>query len=119
MKEAIQDFPSGAVDKNPPASAGDMGSNSGPGRFLMLWGKEACAPQLLSPWTKTSEPASLEPVLCNRRSHHSKSIHHNRVAPTRHDWRKPVQSNEDLAQKKKKKRIQKLPAFCRPHYDLS
>ena len=31
------DFPSGTVDKNPPASAGDMGSIPGPGRFHTLW----------------------------------------------------------------------------------
>ena len=29
-------FPGGAVVKNPPASAGDMGSSPGPGRFHML-----------------------------------------------------------------------------------
>ena len=31
------DFPGGAVDKNPPANAEDMGSIPGPGRFHMLW----------------------------------------------------------------------------------
>jgi len=30
-------FPGGTVDKNPPASVGDMGSIPGPGRFYMLW----------------------------------------------------------------------------------
>ena len=29
------DFPSGTVDKNPPASAGDMGSIPGPARLHM------------------------------------------------------------------------------------
>ena len=29
------DFPSGAVDKNPPANAGDTGSSPGPGRSHM------------------------------------------------------------------------------------
>ena len=29
------DFPGGTVDKNPPSSAGDMGSIPGPGRFHM------------------------------------------------------------------------------------
>ena len=33
----IQDFPGGAVDKNPPANAGDMGSIPGAGRFHMPW----------------------------------------------------------------------------------
>ena len=31
------DFPGGAVVKNLPASAGEMGSIPGPGRFHMLW----------------------------------------------------------------------------------
>ena len=30
-----RDFPGGAVVKNPPANAGDRGSNPGPGRFHM------------------------------------------------------------------------------------
>ena len=30
-----RDFPGGAVVKNPPANAGDMGSIPGPGRFHM------------------------------------------------------------------------------------
>ena len=33
-----QDFLSGSVVKNLPASAGDMGSIPGPGRFHMPWG---------------------------------------------------------------------------------
>ena len=37
VKRQIQDFPGGAVDKNPPASAGDMGSIPGAGRFHMPW----------------------------------------------------------------------------------
>ena len=32
QKEKDRDFPSGAVAKNPPANAGDMGSIPGPGR---------------------------------------------------------------------------------------
>ena len=31
----IWDFPGGTVVKNPPANAGDTGSNSGPGRSHM------------------------------------------------------------------------------------
>ena len=31
----VWDFPGGAVDRNLPASAGDMGSIPGPGRFHM------------------------------------------------------------------------------------
>ena len=32
-----EDFPGGAVVKNPPANAGDMGSSPGPGRSHMQW----------------------------------------------------------------------------------
>ena len=36
--EIIQEgFPGDAVDKNPPANAGDSGSIPGPGRFHMTW----------------------------------------------------------------------------------
>ena len=34
-KTVIADFPGGAVDRNPPANAGDMGSIPGLGRFHM------------------------------------------------------------------------------------
>ena len=34
-KEIIWDFPRGAVVKNPPANAGNMGSTPGPGRSHM------------------------------------------------------------------------------------
>ena len=33
----MRDFPGGAVVKNPPANAGDMGSSPGPGRSHMPW----------------------------------------------------------------------------------
>ena len=33
----VEDFPGGAVVKNPPANAGDMGSSPGPGRSHMPW----------------------------------------------------------------------------------
>ena len=35
IKEKPQEFPGGAVDKNPPANAGDMGSIPGLGGFHM------------------------------------------------------------------------------------
>ena len=35
IKNKILDFPSGTVQKNPPANAGDTGSIPGPGRFPM------------------------------------------------------------------------------------
>ena len=44
------DFPSGAVVKNPPANAGDMGSITGPMR-------SPHAAEQLSPCSTTTEPA--------------------------------------------------------------
>ena len=44
----------GIVDRNLPASAGDMGSISGPGRFHMPWATRAHEPQLLSQHTATA-----------------------------------------------------------------
>ena len=40
-------FPCGAVVKNPPANAGDMGSSPGLGRFHMPQSNWAHAPRLL------------------------------------------------------------------------
>ena len=49
LKKSIEwDFPGGAVVKNPPANAGDMGSIPGPGRSHMPQSNKTCAPQLQS-----------------------------------------------------------------------
>ena len=37
FKTTLEDLPGGAVVKNPPANAGDMGSIPGPGRSHMPW----------------------------------------------------------------------------------
>ena len=37
LKAAREGFPGGAVVKNPPANAGDMGLSPGPGRSHMPW----------------------------------------------------------------------------------
>ena len=77
-------FPGGAVVKNPPANAGDMGSSPGPRRSHMPWSNEARAPQLLSLRSTAREPqllkpVRLEPVLHNKRSHRSeKPAHRNK-----------------------------------------
>ena len=67
------DFSGGLVVKNPPASAGDTSSVPSPGRLLLPWDSEACAPQLL-------KPVCLESTLSNKRSHHRKK-------PMHHNWR--------------------------------
>ena len=75
------DFPGGAVVKNLPAKAGDMGSIPGPGRSHTPRTNEAHAPQplslhsrarepqLLSLHATTMKPVHLEPMLHNKRSH--------------------------------------------------
>ena len=78
-RRELEHFPGGTMDKNPPANAGDAGVSPSLGRFHMpratkprhhnYW---ACVSQLHSPLalmlTLTTEPASLEPVLHNKRS---------------------------------------------------
>ena len=51
-KKKKKDFPGGAVDKNPPANAGDTGSIPGPGRPHMLQGNNGHVPQLLNPHSR-------------------------------------------------------------------
>ena len=70
--------------KNPPADAEDMGSVPGLGRFHVPWSGLAHALQLL-------KPVCLEPVLRNKRSHHSEKpvLHSRRVAPACRNYRKP------------------------------
>ena len=84
--EVLEDFPGGGVVKNPPASAGDVGSVPGPGRFHML-----CAPHLLTPGSRALKrqlvsPPAREPVLGKNRS--------------RRDREELAQSHEDPAQPK-------------------
>ena len=61
------EFPSGTMNKNPPASAGDTGSIPGPGKLYTVHSNKAreqlLSPhswvhesQLLSPHTTTTEP---------------------------------------------------------------
>ena len=72
LKLEDRDFPGGAVVKNLRANAGDTGSSPGPGGFPH-------ASEQLSPCATTTESTCLEPVLRNRRSHHSeKPSNHNK-----------------------------------------
>ena len=80
-------FLGGAVVKNPPANAGDMGSSPGPGGCHMPWSSLARVSQLLSLRSRAREPqllkpVCLEPVLCNKRSHRNeKPVHRNEEEP--------------------------------------
>ena len=59
IKGNLRGFPGGAVVKNPPANAGDMGSSPGPGRSHMPQSNKACAPQLLSLSSRACDPQLL------------------------------------------------------------
>ena len=76
VKYFLGDFLGGPVVKNLSANAGDTGLIPGLGKSHMLQGNKARAPPLL-------KPACLEPVLCNKRSHHNEkpALHYWRLAP--------------------------------------
>ena len=61
LKRQNRDFTGGAVVKNLPANAGDMGSSPGLGRCHMPWSNKARAPQLLSLRSRAWEPQLLTP----------------------------------------------------------
>ena len=64
------DFPGGAVVKNPPANAGNMGSIPGPGGSHMLGRNyQARAPQLLSLHSRAREPQLLSPCATTTEAH--------------------------------------------------
>ena len=64
-----RDFPGGAVVKNLPANAGDMGSIPGPGRSHMPRSNGARAPQLLSLRSRAREPQLLNPRAATTEAH--------------------------------------------------
>ena len=76
--------------KNPPANVGDVGSIPSPGRFHMLQGNYARAPQL--PRSR-ARMLPLKPVLCNKKSRCSEKPKRpsQRAAPTCRNERKPAQ----------------------------
>ena len=75
-KITTTDFPGGAVVKNPPATARDMGSSPGPGRSHMPWSNKTRAPQLLSPRATTTEAHTSRARLRNKRSHRNEKPMH-------------------------------------------
>ena len=107
INDEMRGFPGGgSVVKNPPASAGDMGSIPDLGRFYKPRSSWACAPQLLSPRSrahtlKLLKPTRLEPVLRHRRSYHSEKLtHSNWRAVNSSQLEKSPHSSEDPAQPK-------------------
>ena len=76
-KKKSKDFPGGAVDKNPPSNAGDMGSTPCPGRFHVPQPLSQCTGSLCSATRKAtamrSTRASVEwpPIPAARESPHA------------------------------------------------
>ena len=65
-KKKIPSFPGGSLVKNPPASVGDMGSISGPGRSHM---SQAYDPQLLSLCCGAQKLQLLSPQATTTKAH--------------------------------------------------
>ena len=85
LKYDTGDFPGGAVVKNLPANARDMGLSPGPGRSHMpeqLTSLRTLEPASHSYWARVPQllkPTCLEPVLHSKRSHRNeKPPHHNK-----------------------------------------
>ena len=99
LKTSLPGFPGGTVDKNPPASAGDMGWTPGPGRSHMPWSNKACKPQLLNLCSRAHmlqllKPAGLDRVLCNKRSRcNEKAVHCNYRVALGQQWRPNATKN--------------------------
>ena len=67
-KEQLEGFPGGPLVENPPCKVGEPGLIAGPGKYHMHQGNEAHVLQL--------KPECLEPMLCNKRSHHNEKPEH-------------------------------------------
>ena len=65
INQLKQGFPGGAVVKNPPANAGDMGSSPGPGRSHMPQSKK---PMRHNYWACPLEPTSHNYWVCAPRA---------------------------------------------------
>ena len=63
------DFPGGAVVKNTPVSAADIGSSPGPGRSHVPQSNKARVPQLLSLPSRARAPQLLSPRATTTEAH--------------------------------------------------
>ena len=114
LKNHTEGFPGGAVVRNPPANAGDMGSSPGPGRSHMPWSNSARAPQRLSLRSRAHEAQLLSPRATTteacaprvRAPQQERPLRQDaralqrRVAPARCNERKAARNNEDPMQPK-------------------
>ena len=80
-----KDFPGVSVVKKPPVNAGNTSSIPGPVRSHM---PRATKPVHYNHWS----PHTLEPVLCNKRSHHNeKPVHSPQLEKSPHSNKDPAQ----------------------------
>ena len=98
----VGDFPRGAVVKNLPANAGDMGSGS-PGRSHMLRSNKARALQLLSPRVATTEGRTWSLCSATREATARKSgLHSLQLEKARAQQRRPNAAKNNLKKQKQK-----------------
>ena len=99
----MSSFSSGWMVKYPPANAWDLGLIPDMGRSLLPQSNKACTLQLLSLWSRAQElqildpsvPTTevLEPVICNKRSHHNENENW--------EWTPQLESSTHSATRKK------------------
>ena len=82
-------FPGGAVVKNLPANAGDMGLIPGPGGSHMLWSNGSRAPQLLSLRSRAREPQLLNPHATTTEAHTPRAHAPQQEKPPQREARAP------------------------------
>ena len=70
-------FSSGPVVKNPCCNAGDMALIPGPGTTHMPWSNKVRTPQLLSQYSRASEPQLLSPCAAAPEAYHLELTLHN------------------------------------------
>ena len=67
-------FPGGAVNSNPPANAGDVGSIPGPGRLHICRATKSVHHSYWSLVMQLLKPVQLEPMLRNKRHHRREKL---------------------------------------------
>ena len=103
IKKCHKGFPGGAVVKYPPANAGDTGLSPGLGRSHMPGSNWAREPTI-------TEPARLEPVLCNKRGRDSEGPAHcdeewPTLATTREGPRTETKTQHSHKERKKERNV--------------
>ena len=128
LKTHIQGFPGGAVVKNPPANAGDMGSSPGLGRSHMPRSNQAREPQLLSlrVWSlcsATREAMTVRPTHCNEEWSPLAATRESPRTEMKTQHSQKERKKEALKNKNKNKKthtqnILQYKLFCTLHFSL-